>query len=103
MSASPEAAYIARLLIVRLGSMGDIIHTLPAVATLRRAFPGATIGWAVERRWTALLSSAAALAGPRSPEKPRFAAGCGFQARIFQAKRQSRPAWKERRHIDPAG
>ncbi len=70
MSASPEAADIARLLIVRLGSMGDIIHTLPAVATLRRAFPGATIGWAVERRWAALLSSGAALAGPRSPEKP---------------------------------
>jgi heptosyltransferase-1 len=61
---------IARLLIVRLGSMGDIIHTLPAVATLRRAFPGATIGWAVERRWAALLSSGAALAGPCSPEKP---------------------------------
>ncbi len=70
MSASPEAADIARLLIVRLGSMGDIIHTLPAVATLRRAFPGATIGWAVERRWASLLSSDAALAGPCSPEKP---------------------------------
>lgn len=70
MSASPEAADIARVLIVRLGSMGDIIHTLPAVAALRRAFPGATIGWAVERRWAALLSSGAALAGPCSPEKP---------------------------------
>ncbi|MBZ5512029.1 MAG: glycosyltransferase family 9 protein [Acidobacteriia bacterium] len=61
---------LARLLIVRLGSMGDIIHTLPAVAALRRAFPGATIGWAVERRWASLLSSGAALSGPRSPEKP---------------------------------
>ena len=50
--------------------MGDIIHTLPAVAALRRAFPGATIGWAVEQRWASLLSSGAALAGPRSPEKP---------------------------------
>lgn len=70
MSASQEADGLSRLLIVRLGSMGDIIHTLPAVAILRRAFPGATIGWAVERRWAALLSSGAALAGPRSPEKP---------------------------------
>jgi heptosyltransferase-1 len=70
VSASPEAADIARLLIVRLGSMGDIIHTLPAVATLRRAFPGATLGWAVEQRWAPLLSSGAALAGPCSPEKP---------------------------------
>lgn len=70
MSASPEAAEIARLLIVRLGSMGDIIHTLPAVATLRRAYPGATIGWAVERRWASLLSSGGAFDGPCSPEKP---------------------------------
>jgi heptosyltransferase-1 len=58
------------LLIVRLGSMGDVLHTLPAVATLRRAYPGVTIGWAVERRWAPLLSSGAALAGPRSPDKP---------------------------------
>lgn len=70
MSASPEAAESARLLIVRLGSMGDIIHTLPAVATLRRAYPCATIGWAVERRWAVLLSSGAALDGHCSPEKP---------------------------------
>jgi lipopolysaccharide heptosyltransferase I len=70
VSASPEAAEIARLLIMRLGSMGDIIHTLPAVSILRRAFPGATIGWAVERRWAELLASGEALTGPRSPEKP---------------------------------
>jgi heptosyltransferase-1 len=59
-----------RLLVVRLGSMGDIIHTLPAVAMLRAAFPNVIIGWAVERRWAALLSSAEALTGPRSAEKP---------------------------------
>lgn len=34
-------------LIVRLSSLGDIIHTLPAYAALRRSFPGATIRWAV--------------------------------------------------------
>jgi heptosyltransferase I len=61
---------LERLLVVRLGSMGDIIHTLPAVATLRQAFPNAIIGWAVEQRWASLLSSQAALKGPRSPEKP---------------------------------
>ncbi len=35
-------------LIVRLSSLGDIIHTLPAYAALRRNFPGARIRWAVE-------------------------------------------------------
>ena len=37
-----------RLLIVRLGSMGDVIHALPAATLLRRAFPPATLGWMIE-------------------------------------------------------
>lgn len=37
--------------------MGDIVHALPAVTALRRALPEARIGWAVEPRWRALLSS----------------------------------------------
>jgi lipopolysaccharide heptosyltransferase I len=36
------------LLVVRLGSLGDLVHTLPAVAALRRAFPAATIDWLVD-------------------------------------------------------
>jgi len=45
-----------RVLIVRLGAMGDILHALPAVAALRRAHPKWYLGWAVEPRWRALLS-----------------------------------------------
>lgn len=37
-----------RLLIVRLGSLGDIIHTLPAVAAIRRALPDARVDWLVD-------------------------------------------------------
>jgi heptosyltransferase I len=44
-----------RFLLVRLGSMGDIIHALPAAAALRGTFPDARIDWAVEPRWTRLL------------------------------------------------
>jgi heptosyltransferase-1 len=44
-----------RVLIVRLGAMGDILHALPAVAALRRAHPTWYLGWAVEPRWRALL------------------------------------------------
>ena len=44
-----------RILIVRVGAMGDVIHALPAVAMLRAALPEAHIGWAVERRWAPLL------------------------------------------------
>lgn len=46
-----------RLLVVRLGAMGDIIHTLPAVAALRVAFPQTALGWLVEERWAELLSA----------------------------------------------
>lgn len=59
-----------RILIVRLGSLGDILHTLPAVGGLRRALPAAHIGWAVEQRWAALLATPDAVTGPRGPQKP---------------------------------
>lgn len=52
---SPEGR--PRILIVRLGAMGDVIHTLPAAADLRRALPDAYLAWAVESRWAALLES----------------------------------------------
>lgn len=44
-----------RILVVRLGAMGDIIHTLPAVAALKQAYPGSHLTWAVEPQWAALL------------------------------------------------
>src|SRR6266567_713749 len=56
--------------------MGDIIHSLPAVAALRRALPAAQIDWIVEERWAELLCSRAdlrrATGDPRErpPERP---------------------------------
>lgn len=44
-----------RILAVRLGSMGDIIHTLPAVATLKHSFPGSHLAWIVDPKWSILL------------------------------------------------
>jgi heptosyltransferase-1 len=46
-----------RLLVVRLGAMGDILHALPAVTALRRAHPAWTIDWVVEPKWRALLTA----------------------------------------------
>ncbi len=60
-----------RLLIVRLSAMGDIIHTLPAAAALRQAFPHATLGWLVEERWAELLCTLRyPRSGRRSPQRP---------------------------------
>ncbi len=44
-----------RFLVVRLGAMGDIVHALPAVASLRASFPEARIDWLIEPRWRELV------------------------------------------------
>ena len=44
-----------RFLIVRLGSLGDIIHAIPAAAALRDAVPGARIDWLVDPRYVELI------------------------------------------------
>lgn len=45
-----------RLLVVRLGAMGDILHALPSMTALRQAHPNWQIDWVVEPRWQALLA-----------------------------------------------
>lgn len=44
------------VLILRLSSMGDVIHTLPALRALRTSFPSAQIGWVVEDAHASILS-----------------------------------------------
>jgi len=44
-----------RILVVRLGAMGDIFHALPAVASLKQSFPHSELTWAVDRKWADLL------------------------------------------------
>lgn len=46
-----------RFLVVRLGSLGDIVHTFPAVAGLRASFPSAEIIWLTHPRWVHLVAS----------------------------------------------
>jgi heptosyltransferase-1 len=46
-----------RILIVRIGAMGDILHAMPAVAALRIRHPDWFIGWAIEPSWSSLLQS----------------------------------------------
>jgi len=46
-----------RFLVVRLGSLGDIVHTFPAVSGLRDTFPDAEIVWLTHPRWNLLVES----------------------------------------------
>ncbi len=43
------------ILVVRLGAMGDIVHALPAVASLKLSFPSEELIWVVKSRWVSLL------------------------------------------------
>jgi lipopolysaccharide heptosyltransferase I len=44
-----------RILLVRLGALGDIVHAIPVAAALRRAFPSARIDWLVGAKHRDLL------------------------------------------------
>jgi heptosyltransferase-1 len=65
------------ILIVRLGAMGDIIHSLPGAASLKHSFPSARVTWVVEPRWVPLLE------------------GNGFVDRILVFRRDDPRTWRE--------
>jgi ADP-heptose:LPS heptosyltransferase len=44
-----------KILVVKLSSIGDVVHTLPAVAAIRRRLPQARISWVVDTRASAIL------------------------------------------------
>ena len=44
-----------KILIVRVSSLGDVVHNMPMVADLLRARPGAQIDWVVEEAYVNLV------------------------------------------------
>src|ERR1700761_3273732 len=44
-----------KILILRVGAMGDVLHALPAVKALHEARPDWTIDWVVAPNWAPLL------------------------------------------------
>jgi lipopolysaccharide heptosyltransferase I len=44
------------ILVLRLGAMGDVVRTLPAVRLVRAGLPNARIHWAAWEPWTQLLT-----------------------------------------------
>ena len=45
----------AKILVIKPSSLGDIVHTLPAVAAVRDANPAAEITWVINPEWAPLL------------------------------------------------
>jgi heptosyltransferase I len=48
-----------RVLIIRLGAFGDIVHTLPLAADLAQA--GISVGWLCEDRWSVIVNGSPAI------------------------------------------
>lgn len=46
----------SKVLIVKLSSLGDVVHAMPAVQDLRAALPGVQVDWVVERGFAPLVS-----------------------------------------------
>jgi len=46
---------ISSILIIKPSSLGDIVHTLPAAALIREAYPKAKITWVINPEWAPLL------------------------------------------------
>ncbi len=72
-------AQMKSILIVRLGAMGDIIHSLPGAASLKHSFPGARITWVVSPQFAPLLE------------------GSGFVDRLVMFRRNEPGSWKRTR------
>jgi heptosyltransferase I len=55
MKPAPSLAGIRSVLVVKPSSLGDIVHTLPAVHLLKQAHPHLQISWLVNTEWAPLL------------------------------------------------
>lgn len=54
-SQTAQAAQVPKILLVKLSSLGDVLHNLPIVWDLRKRLPHAQIDWIVEEAYVHLL------------------------------------------------
>jgi heptosyltransferase-1 len=78
-------------LIVRLGSLGDVVHGIPVAAALRQEFPASRIDWMVDPRYVALLDLVAGL-DRRIAVDPRAIKHGAARRRFRQTLRELREA-----------
>lgn len=55
MASIPDFRGITSVLVIKPSSLGDIVHTLPAVHVLKQTFPQLRIDWLVNPEWAPLL------------------------------------------------
>jgi lipopolysaccharide heptosyltransferase I len=66
------------ILIIKPGSMGDVIHALPVASALHSAWPEAQITWIVDPRWRAILEGNPAIHRIHDFPRQEFRGGAGW-------------------------
>ncbi|MDD5200488.1 MAG: glycosyltransferase family 9 protein [Terrimicrobiaceae bacterium] len=82
------------ILLVKPGSLGDVVHALPVAAALHRAFPRARLAWVIDPRWEPVLAENPAVAEriPFARERYRGVTGTLRAAQWLAGLRDRRPA-----------
>jgi heptosyltransferase-1 len=75
-----------KILIVKLSSLGDVVHSMPAVQDIRRALPHAQVDWVVERSFAPLVQRCEGVDGVIGCELRRW--------RKSPLSAQTRAEWK---------
>jgi heptosyltransferase-1 len=85
-----DASKSPKILLVKLSSLGDVLHNLPIVWDIRARFPGAQIDWVVEEAYVSLLSPLLTRAGFRGIDHI-----IPFSLRRWKKSLLSIQTWKE--------
>jgi lipopolysaccharide heptosyltransferase I len=85
---------VNRVLIVRLGALGDIVHAIPVAAAIRRAHPSARIDWLVSAKHREILDLVPVIDRrlaindrPSNGPEPAGAAGATLVAAVRELRR----------------
>ncbi len=85
---------MSRILIVKLSSLGDVVHAMPVVHDIRAAFPDASIDWVVEPGFAPLVRRVAGVdevidCALRRWSKSWWTGGVRAEWRAFKARLQA--------------
>ena len=86
------AARSPRIALVKLSSLGDVIHALPVARALRRAYPGAELTWIVEARERAVIEGHPDLDRVLAVDTRRW-------RRLLRRPAGAREVWREIRQL----
>ena len=88
----------AKFLVVRLGSLGDIVHAFPAVSGLRQSFPNSEIVWLTHPKWEMLVRAGGLASDVWTVDTRQWPALRSILARIrrhpFEAALDYQGLWK---------